>query len=320
VRAMLLSAGLGTRLRPLTCVRPKALVPVMGTTVIDFWLSRLSGMGFAKVVLNAFHLPEKIVAAGQNHSWDLSVEVRVEQQLLGTGGGIRNALDCFEDEPIVVINGDILCSAPLTELYQQHLQSEAAVSMLLHDWPAFNNVAVDTSDSIRGFGNEALALSQEDPQIRLLAFTGIHFLRPGLLSPLPQGEPADILTVYRQFIRAGHPPRAIFSSGLFWREMGSIEAYWALSTELTALPRDFLAPLPTGRCVWKHPQAVLAADVQTKGVVVLGAGSSIMSGAVLENVIVWDAVKVEENSILRRCVITDGVTCRGEHTDEILLG
>lgn len=320
MRAMILSAGLGTRLRPLTYVRPKALVPVMGTTVLDFWGSRLTSMGFDRVVLNAFHLPEKIVGAVQEHSWDLAVEVRVEHQLLGTGGGIRNALDCFDDEPIVVINGDILCSAPLTELYEQHLQSRAAVSMLLHDWPAFNNVAVDASNSIRGFGREALALSQKEPQIRLLAFTGIQFLNPGLLAPLPPGEPADILTVYRQFIHAGHPPHAIFSSGLFWREIGSIEAYWNLSAELTALPRDFLSPLPTGGSLWKHPQAALAADAQTKGVVALGAGSSIMPGAVLENVIAWDGVTVEENSVLRRCIITDGVTCRGQHTGEILLG
>jgi mannose-1-phosphate guanylyltransferase len=320
MRAMILAGGLGTRLRPLTRVRPKTLVPVMGTTVFHFWLSRLAALGFEKVVINAFHLPEQLVVAAQAKGLPLPVEVRVERQLLGTAGGIRNVLDFFEDQHFVVINGDVLCSAPLRELYAQHLNSGAAATLLMHHWPAFNHVAVDAGGWVRGFGDAAVALSRSDPGIGLLAFTGIHFLHPSVLRSLPPGEPADILTVYRQLIQDGNPPRAIITPDGFWREMGSIEAYWALNRELPNLPRAFLPPLLTGCSVWRHPQAHLAADVRTNGLVALGAGSQIKPGVILEDVIIWDGAIVEERSELRQCIVTDGVRCQGQHENEILLG
>jgi mannose-1-phosphate guanylyltransferase len=320
MRAMILAGGLGTRLRPLTQVRPKTLVPIMGTTVFDFWLSRLAALGFEKVVMNAFHLPEKLVVAAQAKGLPLPIEVRVEKQLLGTGGGIRNVLDFFEDQHFVVINGDILCAAPLQELYAQHLESGAAATLLMHHWPAFNHVAVDAGGWVRGFGDEAGALKRNNTGIGLLAFTGIHFLHPGVVRFLPPGEPADILTVYRRLIRDGNPPRAVVNRDCFWREMGSIEAYWTLHRELPNLCRAFLPPLPTGCNVWQHPQAHLAADVQTSGIVVLGAGSQIKSGVTLEDVIIWDGATVEEHSVLRHCIVTDGVRCEGQHENEILLG
>jgi NDP-sugar pyrophosphorylase family protein len=102
--------------------------------------------------------------------------------------------------------------------------------------------------------------------------------------------------------------------------MGSIEAYWALHRELPNLRRAFLPPLPTGCRVWQHPQAHLAADVLTNGVVALGAGSQIKPGVTLEDVIIWDGATVAEHSVLRQCIVTDGVRCEGPHENEILLG
>jgi mannose-1-phosphate guanylyltransferase len=155
MRAMILAAGQGTRLLPLTRVRPKVLSPVVGITMLEFWIHQLHQAGCEAVVVNAFHLHEKMVAAVEERTWPIPVQVLVEPLLLGTGGGLRNALDFFEDEPFVALNGDMLCNAPFQELYRQHLRSGRLVSLLMHDWPRFNNVAVGEDGQILGFGGEA---------------------------------------------------------------------------------------------------------------------------------------------------------------------
>ncbi len=247
------------------------------------------------------------------------MQVAVEQELLGTGGGIRNVLDFFAGEPFVVVNSDIVSDAPLGDLAQQFVGQDGEVALLLHDCPVFNNVAVDEAGNILGFGEEARSLARYRPAIRLLAFTGIHFLRPQVLRHLPIGQPSDILALYRQRIAAGRPPRAMFVTDLFWREMGSIDAYWALHRELATYPAGFLTPFQTGQPCWRHPQAVLSPDVRLSGVVMLGAGSRVMRGCQLEDVILWDHVTVEPGTVLRNCLVTDGMICSGRHENQILL-
>jgi mannose-1-phosphate guanylyltransferase len=319
MHAMILAAGLGTRLRPLTYVRPKALVPVLGSTVLDFWLNRLQCMGFGGVVINAYHQPEKIQEAVEARGFEIPVQVAVERELLGTGGGIRNVLDFFAGEPFMVVNSDIVSDVPLGDLVRQFVGQDSEVALLLHDYPVFNNVAVDEAGNILGFGEEARNLARHRPTIRLLAFTGIHFLRPKVLRHLPIGQPSDILALYRHRIAAGWPPRAMFVTDLFWREMGSIDAYWALHREMARYPAGFLTPFQTGQPCWQHPQAVLSADARLGGVVMLGAGSRVMRGCQLEDVILWDHVTVEPGTVLRNCLVTDGMNCSGRYEDQILL-
>jgi mannose-1-phosphate guanylyltransferase len=320
MKAMILAAGLGTRLRPLTLVRPKVLVPVVGTPVLEFWLWHLRKAGARAAVVNVFHLSEKLACAVAGDSWPLPVESRVEQVLLGTGGGLRNVLDFLGAEPAIVINGDIICDAPLDELLGKHAELGAAASLLLHDCPRFNNVAVDENDLVLGFGPEALELKQNRPNLKLLAFTGIHCIDPAILSALPRDRFSDILTLYREMIRAGRPPRAIYRPGLFWREMGSIEAYWELTRELVAMREDFLPPLHCGGGGWIHPGASIDPGVELRGVVVAGDGCRVMKGALLEDVILRDRVRVAPGSRLRRCIATDGSAVQGAHDGEIITG
>jgi mannose-1-phosphate guanylyltransferase len=320
MKAMILAAGLGTRLRPLTLVRPKVLVPVMGSSILDFWVRRLAEAGCEGVVVNAFHVHERLVEEVRKARWEIPVDVRVEPLLLGTGGGVRNVLDFFGDEPFVVINGDIVCDFPIRELYEQHLRSDALVSLLLHDCEAFNNVAVKGEGAIMGFGNEAYAMEREDAEVSLRAFTGVHFIHPRVLRDLQPGEYADILPVYRDLIREFRPPQVLFVPNLFWREMGSVEAYWTLSIELASLPEGFLPPLETGRRVWKGAGVHISGSARLDGIVAVGNGSHVGDGCTLENVILWDGVFVAPGSKLHNCIVADGVRVEGSHEDELLIG
>lgn len=318
MRAMILAAGLGTRLRPLTWARPKALVPVMGMPLLHYWIWRLYESGFEAVVVNAFHLPDKLVSVVKETDWPIPVEVRVEPSLLGTGGGIRNVLDFFGDEPFVVVNGDILCKVNLTSLYAQHLESNCLVSLLMHDFLQFNNVAVD-GRLIRGFGSEAKRLNHESSHIRLLAFTGIHVINSQVLKGLDPGRPHEIIPVYRELINSDNPPRAIFDNSLSWREIGSVEAYRSLHSELVALPENAYSPLKSGQSICVHPSAEISPYTVLKGMVVIGRNTRVVGDAVLENTILWDDVEVRPKSRLRNCIVTDGIAVRGNLENEIII-
>lgn len=319
MRAMILAAGLGTRLRPLTYVRPKALVPVMGVPVLEYWVRRLHSSGFESAAVNAFHLHEELSASVRGKAWPIPLHVSVERTLLGTGGGIRNALDFFCGEPFAVVNADIVCRVDLEDLFLRHLDSGAPASLLLHDCPPFNNVATDKDGLILGFGIEAVRLKERRPDVQLLAFTGIHFMNPAILAGLSQGKPVEILDVYRELIRANHPPRALFSDDLYWREMGSIDSYRALHADLCEMDEGFLSPLKTGTKILAGPGAIVSPDAVLRGFVNLGEDSRIMAGAELENTILWDRVRIEPGSVLSNCIVADGATVEGVHQNEILI-
>ena len=319
MRGMILAAGLGTRLRPLTKVRPKALVPLMGATILDYWMRRLELSGADAAVVNAFHLGEALASYISARAWAIELQCRVEPVLLGTGGGLRNAADFFGPDPAVIVNGDTVCDAPLDRLMAEHVRQGGPVSLLVHDCEPFNNVAVDDGDRILGFGPEALELSRIRSDVRLLAFTGIHFIDPRILYGLPANRPSDILDLYRRLIEEGRFVHALYHPGMFWREMGSVDAYVGLVRELAELGEGLLSPLHTGSRVRIHPGARIAANVTLKGVVTAGDACTIENGAVLENVILWDGVHVGIGARLRECIVTDGVTVNGNHEDEIIV-
>ena len=126
--------------------------------MLEFWVQRLSGCGFEAVFLNAHHLGEMLAAAVSERQWPIPVKVLIEPVLLGTGGGIKAAAQYFGDEPFAVINVDAISNVDLRSLYARHRLMGAEVSLLLHDCPEFNNVAVTQDGLVLGFGREAKRL------------------------------------------------------------------------------------------------------------------------------------------------------------------
>ena len=316
MRAMILAAGLGTRLRPLTFARPKALVPVLGMPVLDYWIFRLAAEGFEAVVVNAYHLGAELADHVRNRTWPVPVEVRTEPVLLGTGGGIGNVADFFGREPFVVVNGDILCNAPLGDLMAEHVASGRSASLLLHDCPRFNNVVVDEGNRILGFGGEAVRGKRDGEKIR--AFTGIHFINPEIFDGYPKGEPGEILPLYRALMDRGEHPGVVSRQGLFWREVGSVEAYLRVTEELCGTREGFLSPLTTGRKVLIHEDASVGASARIAGFAVVGPGCVVEDGAELENVVLWNGVRVEEGAVLKESVVADGERVSGERIGEAI--
>jgi len=283
----------------------------MGTTILEFWLCRLHSQGFRDVALNTHHLASKFHSMPPSPPPSLRLQIFEEATLLGTGGGILNALDFFKDEDFVAVNGDTLCDVDLQRILGQHLGFGEPVSLVLHDFPQFNNVAVVGGERVVAFGEDARRLALKSRDIRLLAFTGIHCLDPEVLRPYRRGVFLDILSVYREFIEKRHPIRAIVLTRPIWRETGTVEAYRDLHAECVRWPGGILEPLRTGRTRWQDPSCTVEPDTRFSGYTAVGRRCRIRRGAVLENTILWDDVEIGEGSVLRDCIVTDGVRLTG---------
>jgi len=220
MKAMILAAGLGTRLRPLTFTRPKALMPVGNRPMIDRVIEYLKRCNIDELIVNAHHQKEQLVAHLDN-GWPfgLNIRVKVEPKILGTGGGIKNTEGFWDDKPFVVINGDILTDIDLARAYEAHQRPATLVTLILHDCEPFNQILINERLDIMDIASKA------SPD--RLAFTGIHIIEPKILSHIPKDRFYNIIDCYQKLIREGSPIRAYVSKEHYWRDVGTIESYFS---------------------------------------------------------------------------------------------
>ncbi|MBW2358558.1 MAG: nucleotidyltransferase family protein [Deltaproteobacteria bacterium] len=205
MKAMILAAGLGTRLRPLTSNIPKALVPVGNRPVIDRVIQYLKKQGVSEIVVNAHHHHQQIVKhLNCGRPFGIDIDVRVEPEILGTGGGIKNTEDFWDADPFIVINSDIITDIDLAEACKAHKKGDNLATLALHDYEPFNQIRIDDRLNI-------MDIARENRSGRL-AFTGIHIIEPGLLAHIKGGVYSNIIDYYRELIKSGKPIRAHVSA------------------------------------------------------------------------------------------------------------
>lgn len=286
MKAMLLAAGLGTRLRPLTLRRPKALVPLLNRPAMDHVIAYLEGQGIRGIVVNAHHLQEQVAAhlAGRRQG-GLPIEVLREPVLLGTGGGIKNAERYLSDGPFVVCNADVLTDIDLGPVTRDHMNRGHLVTLVLQENPAYSQVALDPQGRI-------LDISERPVEGRL-AFTGIHVLSPEIFAFLPQGVFCTIIEVYRDLIRRGLPIRGFLSRGHRWEDIGSIHAYMRIQGELVGGASPVL-----GEGVSLHPTVVFGEWA------ILGNGCRIEAGVRITRSVLWERVEVRQGVAISDTILT----------------
>jgi len=295
---MILAAGLATRLHPLTLSRPKVLVPVQNRPLLDWLVAYLCSGGAEEVIVNTYHLSEKLIEYIERSDFPIPVHLRVEKTLLGTGGGIRNVTDFWDQRPLVVVNGDILSAIDLQAVLRSHEDSGAAVTLVLKDEPLFNGVKVASDGRILGFSG---GLEQQ------LAFTGIHVLERRVLAGIPAGTPSSIIDCYLQLIARGEKVMAHVVEDEFWRELGSLHGYLHMHEELFQMSR---APVPglqvDGKAV-VHESARLGSGVHFDGMVCIGAGCDLEHGVGIQRSVIWEQVTIGSGCSIRDSIIGDGV-------------
>lgn len=303
MKAFVLGAGLGTRLRPLTERRPKPLVPLFGKPLITFALDHLIASGATSFAVNTHHRPEAYATLLGGDSYrGYPLAFRHEPVLLDTGGGIKNVEDLIGGEPFVVYNGDVLADFPLRPAIESHLASGNLATLLLRSSGGPLHIQYRdgrVSDIRNTIGHP------DDPGF---LFTGITVLSPEIFRHIPAGEAVSIIPVYLSLLRAGIPiGGAVVDDGL-WFDLGNRDAY----LDAHALLRTHrLSYLPAD---W--PQSVqgpveVAPSARLEGVCSLGRDSRVGADAVLQDCVLWENAAVLPGARLTRCVVRDGMVAGG---------
>ena len=226
MKAMVLAAGRGERLRPLTDRLPKPLIPLAGKPLIHYTLTYLRNCGIREVIINLHHLGGQIQAYVRDGSaWGLSVTYSSENELLGTGGGIQKAAPYLVRETFLVMNSDIVLELDLGELVRFHREKEAAVTMVLRKDPEvdlYGAIEIDGYGQVRQFLGKIPV--PRAPRKKLM-FTGLHVLEPFVFSFMPSNAATFSITdVYVAMIRAGERIMGYEMKG-FWTDLGTRERY-----------------------------------------------------------------------------------------------
>jgi aminoglycoside/choline kinase family phosphotransferase/dTDP-glucose pyrophosphorylase len=220
MKALILSAGYGTRLRPHTETLPKALFPVGGIPLIDRIIEQLKTAGCESIMINTHHLHELVESHVNAGRYGIPVMTCHETEILGTGGAIKNVSGFWDKRPFFVVNSDIVTDIDFKEVYGFHLDHRGPVTLVLKDHPQFNLVSVSPDGSVVGF---------DEPQIFAgagrLAFTGIQVIDPWVLKKIPAGRFISSIDIYRNLIAEGQPVRAFIDDTSYWQDIGTAERY-----------------------------------------------------------------------------------------------
>jgi mannose-1-phosphate guanylyltransferase len=275
--ALVLTAGLATRLRPLSEVRAKGAMPVAGSAIVVRILRWLEASGVRRVVLNLHHRPETITGAvGDGSQLGLDVRYSWEPVVLGSAGGPRRALPLLDAERFLIVNGDTLTDCDLTAVAQRHLALGARVTMAVveGDVQRYGGVLVDPDQRVRGFGKAV-------PGTRPLHFIGVQAAEAGVFASLPDDQPSEtVRTIYPRLIESNPGAIRVHESGAEFLDVGTARDY--ISTVATIAARE------------QRPFDI-------------GQGCHIASDARVERSILWDRVTVGAGARLTNCIVADDV-------------
>jgi mannose-1-phosphate guanylyltransferase len=219
MRAMVLAAGLGTRLKPVTDSRPKALVEIAGRSLLQITLMRLRRYGIDDVIVNVHHFADMIINyLKTNDNFGMRIAVSREDVLLDTGGGLKKAGWFFpadgNDEPFVLHNVDVISTINLRQMVQFHLKNRALATLAVKTRETSRPLLFDNEGHLCGRGPSG------DPLKVSLAFSGIHVISPRLIPMLHEEGPFSIITSYVDLAGRGERILAFRADEYYWRDLG----------------------------------------------------------------------------------------------------
>jgi len=323
---MILAAGRGTRLAPLSDDYPKALFPVGDRPVIAYLFDLFKQYGIKDVMINLHHRGDLVEEAiGDGSRFSLRIEYSREEELLGTGGGVGKARDFWGGEDILVVNGDNLLELNLRRMFLAHRASEAAATMALRPLGAnsdYTPIYLDRGSMVKAIGSDNL----EGPGY---AFIGAQILSREFVDLLPADGPGCLVRDgYRKALRRRKNPLRIngFVSTGYWREISTFPRYWEASQDFLRgrLPAYFYRGrdefirrgLHVGRGSVVNPRnrftppvylgdgAVVGEDCRLGPRLLVGSGAEVGSRGRLSDVVIWPGTGVRRGSVLENLIVT----------------
>jgi NDP-sugar pyrophosphorylase family protein len=326
MKAMILAAGLGTRLRPLTEHCPKPLLPMLLAPMLDHILRQFRQFQITELVVNLHHHAEQLRDwLGDGSRWGVQLHLSHEVDILGSAGALKRAEARLRDEPFLVVNADVLTNIDLPALWQWHCEREAMVTMVLRPDPSarqYGAVLVDADDCIRGIAGRpptSVPVAGEETM-----FTGVQVVSPQVLEWI---EPEQFLSttgdIYPAVIAAGERVLGYRHTG-YWMDVGSPERYLQAHWDLLdgALGSAWRRALPAGTqlvfdaCdrleteqVTIVPPVVIGPDVELSAKVcmgpyaVIGPGCRLGEGTRVRESVLWDGVQIGSHSHVCRSIL-----------------
>ncbi|MBW1991284.1 MAG: NTP transferase domain-containing protein [Deltaproteobacteria bacterium] len=314
MNAAILAAGLGTRLRPLTHQRPKALLPVLNQPLLGVLLRQLQAAGFTRVAVNTHHLAATVQEYLASRDWGLEVVISHEPEILGTGGGLRGLGERLGPEPFLAINADTLTDLNLAAVFQMH-QEDNLATLVLHWRRPYNSVWIDETGRVVSVGEPP-----DRPFRPPLAYTGVQMVSPGMLARLGTRGYADLVEAWREALAAGEIIGSILATGHFWQDLGTPAAYLETHRRLLAGEAPRLAPfLPPVADPFLGQGALLEDGAVCEGGVCLGQEVRVGAGARLKNTVVWEQARISPRVVLEDCIVGAGVEVRTSARGELLV-
>jgi NDP-sugar pyrophosphorylase family protein len=240
MKAMVLAAGLGTRLRPLTNDRPKALVTVGGRTMLEIALARLRLFGVDQVIVNTHHFAEMIRACLKaSGNFGMRIEISHEEELLDTGGGLKKAAWFFLEgdsrEPFILHNVDAISTIDLARMVQFHNEQGALATLAVQDRETKRYLLFDEKGLLCGrrAGRDGMPeLVSTAPAANALAFCGIHILSPRIFAKMTEVGAFSIIDAYLNLAAQGERIAAFRADAFRWRDLGRPEAILQAAEDL----------------------------------------------------------------------------------------
>jgi len=233
MRAMVLAAGLGTRLRPLTNDRPKALVELGGRTLMELTLTRLASFGVREVIINVHHFADLVIQyLKTNNNFGLQVEISREELLLDTGGGLKKAGWFFLqdpnrlDEPFLLHNVDVVSTIDFQRLLAFHSENRALATLAVQERESSRYLLFDEQGELCGrrIGrDQEPELARSTPNLRAFAFSGIHMISPRLLTNMTEEGVFSIIATYLRLAGRGERISAFPANEYYWRDLGKLD-------------------------------------------------------------------------------------------------
>ena len=280
MRAIVLSAGYGTRLWPLTEDRTKPAIPILGKPLVGYVAEYLAGYGIDEIVVNLHHRPDSVRRAlGDGSRFGVKLHYVEEPEILGTSGALDNTRAFFKHDTFVVVNGKIITDIDLNAALETHRAVNAlATLVLLPNTRRERFSVVETEGSrIKRFGGMPVDSGAGEAP---LMFTGIHILEPGILEYVPRGVFSDsVVDVYPKAMANGEILAAHVASGK-WRELSTLKRYLDISVELLR----------------EESQSFVA-----------GVNGAISASATLTDAVLWDNVEVGAGARINQAVLADNV-------------
>lgn len=300
MRGVILAAGFGTRLWPLTEDRTKPAIPFLNRPLIAYSVEYLASFGIRDIIVNLHHQPDSIRSSlGDGSAFGVNIHYSFEEEICGTSGALDRVRDMLADDDFVVINGKIITDIDLNEAIAAHRAGDAIATLVLRENTArehFSIVEIDRRSCITRFAGfpelvvtEALSVeasantpssSVTRPESAPLMFTGIQVLSPRILDYVPRNcFSHSTIHVYPRAMEAGETVLAHVSKG-DWYEMSTLSRY--LDASLLFMRKHGLSRLQ-------------------------GEGCEIEDGAVVKECVLWDGVKVERGATVRESVLADDI-------------